>query len=294
MTKAMSDATGPIHLTNKARGTRAVPTAVAGADCLYELDSRGHNGSVYKQSAGLRFKASEAFTGIANGSSFQVDITEVGDTTKKQYLELSDSGLAVGDSAGNTEYTLPVARGSYGQILRAGTGGSVSWSPNGSYSQTGAFVTVANTAAKTSIVGTGIGSLVIPEIGAGCTYHLKLAGTIEDESKLEELKITVDFGGVTVYESQFYDLDEVKTEQVWETEIDLVCRTTGVAGTAYANGQFVYSKNGGENDFRGFNTEYDSVINTTISNTFDVSATWNTAKVGNIFICKMLSVIKTF
>ena len=182
----------------------------------------------------------------------------------------------------------------YGQVLRQGTGGVASWTNNGNYSQTGAFITVENTAAKTSIVGTGVGSLVIPGIGAGCSYHLKLSGTIQDNGINEELKIIVDLGGVTVYESQFYDLDDIKTEQVFESEIDIVCRTSGVAGTFYANGQFVYSKNGGQNDFRGFNTEFSSVVNTTISNTFDVSVQWGNALADNILVCKMLTVTKTF
>ena len=285
---------GPILETRRGRGTNAAKLPPLLNDTLAEYVMRGYNGSGEVVSSAIVSRVTENWSFGNTGSRMEIRITPTGTGLSVPFLDLRDNGLDIGNTTAGTNYTLPVARGTYGQILRAGTGGAVSWSPNGSYSQTGAFVTVANTAAKTSIVGTGIGSLVIPEIGEGCTYHLKLAGTIEDESKDEELKITVDFGGVTVYESQFYDLEEVKTEQVFETEIDLVCRTTGAAGTAYANGQFVYSKDGGQNDFRGFNTEYDSVINTTISNTFDVSATWNNAKLGNIFICKMLTVTKTF
>ena len=205
-----------------------------------------------------------------------------------------NGSLTIGANQDINDYIMPLTRGGYGTVLRSGLNGATSWSPNGAYSQNGAFVTVSNTNLKTSIVGTGVGSLEIPVFGAGCTYHLKIAGSIEDESKDEELKIIVDIGGITVYESQFFDLEEVKTEQVWETEIDIVCRTTGVAGVFHANGQFIYSRNGGANDFRGFNTQFDSVVNTTISNTINVSAQWTNASAGNIFICKMLNVIKTF
>ena len=191
-------------------------------------------------------------------------------------------------------YDMPTSRGNYGQVLRQDTGGQTYWGNNGNYSQTGAFQVVQNTAAKTSIVGAGVGSLDVPVFGAGCSYHIKLSGAIEDVGPNEELKIIVDIGGTTVYESQFYDLDDIKTEQIWETEIDIVCRTSGAAGTFYANGQFIYSQDSTPTSFRGFNTEYDSVINTTIPNTFDISAQWSNANAANIFTCKMLTLTKTF
>jgi hypothetical protein len=225
----------------------------------------------------------QTFGKSATLCDFLGNVTVNQTATMRGQLNIGVSALA--------EYQMP---GMYSQVLKSLGGSVASWENIGNYSQTGNFVEVLNTALKTSIVGTGVGSLNIPEVGAGCSYHLKLSGTIEDAGINEELKIIVDFGGVTVYESAFYDLEDIKTEQVWETEIDIVCRTAGVAGTFYANGQFVYSKNGGANDFRGFNTEYESVINTTISNTFDISAQWSNQSLSNIFTCKMLTITKTF
>jgi hypothetical protein len=285
---------GPKIETRRGRGTNVAKLPPLLNDTLAEYVMRGYNGSGEVVSSAIVSRVTENWSFGNTGSRMEISITPIGTGISVPFLDLRDDGLDIGNINAGTEYTLPVVRGSYGQVLRSGVGGAVSWEPNGSYSQTGAFVTVTNTTAKTTIVGTGVGSLVVPVFSAGCTYHLKLSGTIEDETKDEELKIIVDIGGVTVYESQFYDLDEVKTTQVWESEIDIVCRTAGVAGTFYANGQFVYSKDGGQNDFRGFNTEYDSVIDTTISNTIDISAQWNNAKVANIFTCKMLTITKSF
>ncbi len=130
MTRASSDSTPPGHIINKARGTRVAPTAVNAQDKLYELNVEGHDGTGYVQTGSVRFTTLESFTPSTTGSAFQVDITEFGDTGKKQYLELSDQGLLIGSNPDNTYYTLPVTRGTNNQILKTDASGVVGWSEN--------------------------------------------------------------------------------------------------------------------------------------------------------------------
>jgi hypothetical protein len=296
MTKAQDDSVSAKHLINKARGTRAAPTAVTSGDDLYELDVRGYNGVTYKDSAGIRFQALEPFTGITSGSAFQVDITEFGSTGKKQYLELSDQGLLIGSNPDNTYYTLPVARGGYCQILKSDDTGVVSWQPNGHWVKTQS-TSVINTAVRTDVTtGTSVGSKTVVEFNTGDTYHVKIGGTIQTEGKTDEITLEIQVGSNVVFSTAAINLDEAKNDNPFELEVDITCYTGGANPVFYANGFFVYSNNDGTgaNNGRSWSSELDSTFAFGGSEDFGVFAQWSIANANNRFIVKQLYINKAF
>ena len=72
----------------------------------------------------------------------------------------------------------------------------------GKYSQTGGDVTIENTAAATSILNSGQGSLVFAAntLKTGDNYHIKIAGTIDTDGKNQELAFTINLGTTTIFE----------------------------------------------------------------------------------------------
>ena len=204
-----------------------------------------------------------------------------------------NGGLSIGVTQGVNDYTMPLTRGDYCDVMKTDSVGNVVWARHGNYSKTDTTI-VTNTLVKTNVVGVGVGSLVIPAWNLGDVYHCKVAGVVDSEGKSEDVTITLELDGVIIWSSDFVDVDDLKTDVDWEVECDVVVKSLGVAGDFYANGQFVYSKDNDSAGWRGLNAQYESNIDTTASHTLSVNAQWAAAKVGNIFTTKMLVVTKLF
>jgi hypothetical protein len=111
----------------KARGTKALPTAVLGGDVLSTNIVHGHDGSSFVQAGRDSFVANENFSPGNTGTRYEVEITPDSTATKKKYLELTSTHLAIGDVAGGTDYKLPTTRGTLNQVLKTNGVGVVSW-----------------------------------------------------------------------------------------------------------------------------------------------------------------------
>ncbi len=284
---------GPTLETRRGRGTNAAKLPPLLNDTLAEYVMRGYNGSGEVVSSAIVSRATENWSFGNTGSRMEISITPTGTGLSVPFLDLKDNGLDIGNITAGTNYTLPVVRGDYCDILKTDGNGGVSWARHGNYSKTDTTV-VENTITKTSITGTGVGSLSIPAWNLGDVYHLKMAGVVESEGKSEDLKIIAELGAVTIWESDFIDLDDLKTEVAWEVETDFVVKSLGVAGDIYANGQFVYSRDNNADGWRGLNSQFEANVDTTTNHNLNISAQWTNAKLGNIFTCKMIVVTKLF
>ena len=76
--RAASDTLVPNYTGHRARGTLALPTAVASTDTLMLFVAGGWNGAEYKISARVRMRAEEAYTGSASGSGLLFEATPIG------------------------------------------------------------------------------------------------------------------------------------------------------------------------------------------------------------------------
>lgn len=144
-------------------------------------------------------------------------------------------------------------------------------------------VTVANTAAETTLVGTGVGSLVIPANSAhvGSSFSGIAMGphsasgnpTIQMRVYLNSTVI-LDTGVVTSGNS---------SAATWEFRGIVTVRSIGNAGTVMAQGFYMESA-GGVNLF-GMVNNSPITIDTTINQTLNVTVQWGTAALGNTISC---------
>lgn len=147
---------------------------------------------------------------------------------------------------------------------------------NGLYAQTVVSSTLTNTTIETSIVGSGEGSLTVPAdtFVVGDSYHAKIGGLISAQNG-DDITININTGATTLATTGLIELEAV-TELGWELELDFTIATIGASGSICTNGNFAYNRNTGS--LEGYVFQDVQAIDTTVSNTLDITATWNQAK----------------
>ena len=149
-----------------------------------------------------------------------------------------------------------------------------------------ASVTVANTVTETSIVGTGVGSVTLPAnfLAAGKTLRFKMFGTI-GSVLTPTARIKIKIGSVVVIDTTALALLVITGTNIFETEAMITCRTAGASGTVFGQGLvFYYTSSTGLSGIATPNTTT-STIDTTASQTLDVTFTWGTASASNTITC---------
>jgi hypothetical protein len=154
----------------------------------------------------------------------------------------------------------------------------------GLYAATSESVPVTATAVESSLVAPGVGSLTVPAnaFKVGDSFHAKLIGHISCVGSAT-LDLRVKSGSILLADTTVINMNAA-TKKHWEINIYFTIRSIGVAGVAAlaSGGLFSYTKNSGT-DFEGtnFSIVNDTTFDTTISNTLDVTAQWNTNNAGN-------------
>jgi hypothetical protein len=152
----------------------------------------------------------------------------------------------------------------------------------GNYAQTANSATI-NTTGEQSIVGTGVGSLSIPAniFAVGDSFHGKMGGLINATGGggRSEITIKVKTGTTILASTGVFDLDNA-TNQGWEVELDFTIAAIGATGTICTNGNFAYTKNGSRQVF-GYIFQDVQAIDTTVTNTLDITVEWNVLNGGD-------------
>jgi len=164
----------------------------------------------------------------------------------------------------------------------------------GKYSQTGGNINISNTTVASTLINSGAGTLTFEpaEWTNGATYHIKISGTIDDDSKLEEVEIKILLGGTEIHTTDFIDLEDITSQKAWELEVDLTYK----GGVNFrSNSQFTYLKNGGGNSYKGWARSQSRLL-PSIASAMDLTATaqWTNANANNIFIVQMFYVTKVY
>jgi hypothetical protein len=165
----------------------------------------------------------------------------------------------------------------------------------GKYNQTGPDISVLNTDQLTSILNSGVGSLVFNanELQAGASYRIHCSGRILTEGKQEAIDFRL-FVGSANMSTDPMPLDHVRQIIPWKLEIDIVVRSTGANAELNYTSLFTYAKDGGADDFRGIVRDGNLTINSTTSNTFTAAVKWNNAEIDNKLFVSQLRITKTF
>ena len=150
---------------------------------------------------------------------------------------------------------------------------------HGLYAQTVVSATIIGTT-ETSIVGSGVGGLTVPAnaFKVGDSYHAKIGGLIGDTSNGDDITIFIKAGSTVLASTGLFTLDSTQTiasgGEGWECELDFTIAAIGATGSMCTNGNFAYTKTG---DKKVSGTVFQDVqaIDTTVSNTLDISVLWN-------------------
>ena len=197
----------------------------------------------------------------------------------------------------NNSFTFPNADGSTGQILQTDGSGNVSWANpyiGGLFSQTGDSATVSATTTETSILGGGVGTLTVPAntFQVGDSFHCKIGGNLSAANS-EDLTIRIK-SGLTTLASFTVDFVTSNWPSFWELEIDFTIRSTGITGVIQTNSQFNYIGTGGGTTYEGFGYNTNATIDTTSSNTLDITVEWASNNASNSILSDIFYLHKVY
>lgn len=146
------------------------------------------------------------------------------------------------------------------------------------YTQTSA-VTVANTVTESTLLSSGVGSLTLPAnfLVTGKTVKITVAG-VHSATANPNITINIKLGSTTVMTTGIVTSGN-STNAFFEIHGFITCYTTGATGTVWAEGYYVET-GGGTGRFSMGNSAA-TTIDTTASQTINVTATWGTASTSN-------------
>lgn len=143
-------------------------------------------------------------------------------------------------------------------------------------------VTIANTTTETSIIGAGVGTLVLPanSLQPGDSFLLEIVGRRSAISNpTGNLQIKLNGAGVlaTGPQTEGNGSNDVFTLQAWAT-----IRTIGVSGTFATNGFYIEEDSiAGSSSVFGLINTGPLTINTTIDQTISATWTWGVASLSD-------------
>jgi hypothetical protein len=168
----------------------------------------------------------------------------------------------------------------------------------GLFAQTANSTIITNTSAELSLINGGVGSLTVPANGfkVGDSFRAVFGGVMNANNN-QNITIRVKAGSVVLLNSNLQNLGSSVINDVWSLNIDFTIRQIGIAGVAsiVSLGTFHYTKtNNASVQGFGFNTVNSTTFNTTIPNTLDVTAQWQTASTGNNIYSDIFILNKTY
>lgn len=155
---------------------------------------------------------------------------------------------------------------------------------SGLYAQIQSSPPITATIVEKSLIGLGVGTLSVPEnsFSVGDSFVANLYGHISCVGTAT-IRIRVKSGSTLLADTGIIALD-VTTNKHWNFEVSFTIRSLGVAsvGSIVSAGVFSYVKNSGLN-FEGANfvSVNNTTFDTTIMNTLDITAEWNTNNASN-------------
>lgn len=167
-------------------------------------------------------------------------------------------------------------------IICCPTSGINQWTNTTIFTQT-ATVTISNTTTETSVFTTGIGTRTLPAnfMSIGKTIRMKIKGYM-NETGTPTIRIRLKFGAVTIYDTTAVTINALGgSDKYFEAEYDITARTLGATGTVFEQGRWIYTANSGIISLINGASTSTATIDTTVSNTIDLTIEWGTASTSN-------------
>lgn len=197
-------------------------------------------------------------------------------------LDFQGDGVTASNGFGKTIVTIP---------------GNIPSTSYGLYAQTSPSLSVTGITEQ-SIVGAGVGTLSVPpnSFSIGDSFTSALDGSISCLSSAT-LHIHVrTTGGVILADTGIIPM-AAATNKPWLLSLYFTIRTLGGVGVASisSGGLFSYIRNGGSN-FEGYvlSTINTTTFDTTIGNTLNITAQWNTGSASNTIVSQNFILQKVY
>ena len=150
----------------------------------------------------------------------------------------------------------------------------------GVYSQIANSTPVTATTVSGSLVGAGVGGLSINPnfFQVGDSFYAELGGILNAKSN-DDLRITIKSNGIVLADSGFQNMNSV-TNGIWTLSLQFTIRSIGGPGIAAIStiGTFTDKKTSNQSVIGfGLNSLNNTTFDTTILNTLDIEAQWNSA-----------------
>jgi hypothetical protein len=142
-----------------------------------------------------------------------------------------------------------------------------------------------------------IGSLTVPAnaFKIGDSFRAVLTGYISSVNN-HTLHIRIKTDSIVLADTGVITMPST-TGKHWKLDVDFTVRAIGPSGVAAiaSGGSFIYTKNA-SNAFEGanFSTETTTGFDTTISNTLEITAQWDTASASDSIYSEIFTLTKTF
>jgi hypothetical protein len=167
----------------------------------------------------------------------------------------------------------------------------------GIYSQTANSIPVTATSVESSLIGAGLGTLSVPAnaFKVGDSFTAKLIGHISCVGTAT-IEIRIKSGSILLADTGVVLLDAT-TNKHFIVDVNFTIRSLGVAGVGSiaSGGLFSYIKNSGLNfEGQNFSIVNNTTFDTTIINTLDVTAQWNTNNAGNTIYSELFILNKIY
>lgn len=196
------------------------------------------------------------------------------------------------DTSSNTQFL--TRDSSTGEVkIKTSAGPSV----YGLFSQTGNSSVISGTTSELSLIGSGVGTLVVPANGfsVGDSFSVKMFGDM-GSSNTSTLRIQVKSGSVVLGDTGLISMPNISNSH-FMLDIGFTIRATGTTGNAIisTSGFFTFLQNASNNyDAKGFSTINNTTFNTTISNTLNITAQFSSTNAANFIYSEFFVLNKTF
>lgn len=167
----------------------------------------------------------------------------------------------------------------------------------GLYAQTELGTPVVNTDVETTIIGSGVGTLIVPAntFKVGDSFVAKMCGTMSCLNN-SNLNIRITANNIDIVTIPLLSL-VTATNKIWDLVIDFTISQIGGVGVAdmHINGTFSYNRQS-NNQFvaNNFLTTNLPAFDTTIFNTLNITATWGVASPSNSIQSQNFNLTKIF
>lgn len=167
----------------------------------------------------------------------------------------------------------------------------------GLFAQTANSPILTNTTTEGTLIDGGVGTLSVPANGfsVGDSFRLDMGGVMSSLNN-EKITIRLKSGSVDLGDSGQLTMPSI-SNQVWMLSTVFTVRSIGAAGVAsiVSLTQFHILKlaSGTQQGF-AWNTVNSTTFDTTIANTLDITAQWNTASASNSIYSDIFILNKTY